>query len=246
MIANTPKNILIVDDEPMLRDVLEFEISDMGFVPLCASNGSEAIEIVKTKHIDAVISDIRMPGGDGVALLDAIKDHNIEAPVVLLMTGFSDLSLEDAYDKGAAAVFSKPLDMDALRDFIAVALNSKGTKWMTKCDLVSIPGQVELIFEGIPTLHRGSMLSLGRGGMFVRLSDQKPPHDHVTFRITFAADTGLLPIEGSGIVRWSRTRDHGGLPQGIGIEFIALKDPGRQQVIAMIDGTNKRSYIPNS
>ena len=106
--------LLIVDDEESLRDAMVYDFKRRGFNVLDASNGTQAFEIVKKTKVDIVLTDVRMPGGDGVELLDHIKAYNPELPVVMFITGFADITLEEAYDKGVDAVFAKPFDRKAL------------------------------------------------------------------------------------------------------------------------------------
>ena len=118
-----PKDIviLVVDDEPELRDALVFDFKRKKFQVLEASNGRDAFEIVKKNRIDVVLTDVRMPGGDGIELLDNIKSFNQEIPVVMFITAYADISTEEALKKGAFAVFSKPFDRKALLEAIMKA-----------------------------------------------------------------------------------------------------------------------------
>ena len=70
----TTRTVLIVDDEPSLRELLRevFSLERTGRI-LTASSGNEALKIIRTTKVDAVISDVRMPDGDGIALLDGIR-----------------------------------------------------------------------------------------------------------------------------------------------------------------------------
>jgi len=81
-----------------------------GGLPYQASNGKDALEIIKINKVDLVISDIRMPNGDGVELLCNIKDQNVCKPIVILMSGFTETSVKDLYQMGADAYFSKPFE----------------------------------------------------------------------------------------------------------------------------------------
>ena len=107
-------SILVVDDEPALREILKEELEYLGANVNEAANGHEAFELVRKTSFDAVISDIRMPGGDGVELLTRIRQGHPTMPVVMLITGFADITVEEAYAKGAAAVLSKPFDLGTL------------------------------------------------------------------------------------------------------------------------------------
>lgn len=107
--------ILAVDDEPDLLEIMTFMIENAGFEVLTASNSNEALDLVKKNNISVIVSDVRMPGGDGIHLLDNI---NKAAPPtglpVILVTGYADSSEEEMKTKGAKAVMSKPIDFSSL------------------------------------------------------------------------------------------------------------------------------------
>ena len=115
--------ILVVDDEELLLKSIVYDLKRKGFQVLACENGTRALELVKANHIDLVISDIRMPDGDGVSLLEQIKAYDSRIPVVILMTGFSDVSEEECLQKGAKAVLAKPFDR---KIFMSSILESLG------------------------------------------------------------------------------------------------------------------------
>jgi len=108
------KTLLIVDDEPDLRGILSSELEYLGAKVYQAENVSAAKLIIDQHHIDLVISDIRMPGETGIDLLNYIKSKSIDAPPVILITGFADISNQSAIEKGAAALLSKPFLLEDL------------------------------------------------------------------------------------------------------------------------------------
>ncbi len=114
--------ILIVDDEPDIRKMLVFDFKRQGFQTLSAASAAEAFELVLKQKIDLVLSDMRMPGGDGMSLLEKIRKIDPKIPVVIFLTGFADVTEEECIAKGASRVFSKPYDRKALMNGIFDAL----------------------------------------------------------------------------------------------------------------------------
>ena len=106
--------ILVVDDEEDLAEIVGEELSDLGFNVRIAFGGHEAMEIVEREKIDYVISDIKMPGGDGKELLSRIRAKDSKLPIVLLMTGFSEYSEFELKDSGAIELLNKPIHIDVL------------------------------------------------------------------------------------------------------------------------------------
>jgi DNA-binding NtrC family response regulator len=114
--------ILVVDDEPDLRDVISSRFALEGCEVTLAENGQSAIDAMKEKHFDAVVTDIRMPGGNGVELLDAIKELGDQAAVILI-SGFTDLEPQDALARGAKALLIKPFDLDDIINAVCSAIS---------------------------------------------------------------------------------------------------------------------------
>ncbi len=108
------KTILLVDDEDDLREVLDISLSDIGYHVLTAENGAQAMNILKETHVPVVITDIKMPGIDGIELLRKIKSYNPETEVIML-TGHGDLDLAIKSIKHEATDFvTKPINDDVL------------------------------------------------------------------------------------------------------------------------------------
>lgn len=114
--------VLIVDDEPEIRKMLFFDFKRQGFNTLSAASAAEAFELVLKEKIDLVLSDMRMPGGDGMSLLENIRKIDPKIPIVIFLTGFADITEEECIAKGAVAVFTKPYERKNLMNAIFGAL----------------------------------------------------------------------------------------------------------------------------
>ena len=103
-------NLLLVDDEPLIKVAFQsaVEWGKNGFLlAATASNGQEALHIVETQHIDAVITDLKMPGMDGLALIHELKKLNFTGPI-LVLSNYSDFdSVRTALTDGAYDYFLK-------------------------------------------------------------------------------------------------------------------------------------------
>jgi two-component system response regulator PilR (NtrC family) len=116
--------ILVVDDEPDLRDVISSRFELEGCEVTLAENGQSAIDAMKAKRFDAVVTDVRMPGGNGIELLDAIKDNGDQTAVILI-SGFTDLEPKDALTRGAKALLIKPFDLDDIINAVCSAISKE-------------------------------------------------------------------------------------------------------------------------
>ncbi len=107
-------HILIVDDELSLRDSLKEWLSEEGFSAHTAASGEEALEILAAKPCHLMLTDIRMPGMDGVALLHQAKKKHPELAVVM-MTAYATIDTAvDAMKQGALDYLVKPFDPELL------------------------------------------------------------------------------------------------------------------------------------
>ena len=106
--------ILVVDDEPGLRALLQWELGSRGMIVQSARNGTEAAEMVRERRFDVVITDLSMPQGDGLSVLENMQQLYPGAPVIIA-TGFSTVEAAVyAMQQGAYDVILKPLDLEAL------------------------------------------------------------------------------------------------------------------------------------
>ncbi len=115
--------ILIVDDEVDICEMMSFTFDSHGFETLIAHDAAEAFELVKKENPDLVVSDIRMPKGGGMKLLEDIKKFNPEKPKVFLITGYSDNTREEAIAAGAEDVLSKPIKLQDLVERVSSAVS---------------------------------------------------------------------------------------------------------------------------
>jgi signal transduction histidine kinase len=108
------EKVLIVDDEEGIRKVLEVSLSQAGYHVATAAQGKDAIQIVRDEHPDIVLADIKMPGMDGLHLLQKIKEESPETEVII-MTGHADLDFAvKSLQFDAADFITKPIHYDAL------------------------------------------------------------------------------------------------------------------------------------
>ena len=110
----TAEKILLVDDEEGIRKVLGISLTDIGYDVLTAENGEKALRIFKEFKPPVVLTDIKMPGMDGIELLHKIKTENPETEVIMI-TGHGDMNLAIKSLKYEATDFiTKPINPDAL------------------------------------------------------------------------------------------------------------------------------------
>ena len=117
-------HILVVEDDDMLRECIVFDFQRAGYSVHESSNGKDAFQVVLKQRIDLVVSDMRMPGGDGLSLLEDIRKHDPEIPQLIFVTGFSDVSEAECLLKGAKRVIHKPFERKVLFEAVSDCLGS--------------------------------------------------------------------------------------------------------------------------
>ena len=106
--------ILLVDDEPLMRLSMVDAMEAVGYEVRAASTGTEGIELLRQKPFDLVITDLRLPGADGLAVLKATKEAAPETEVVVITAHGSVETAVGAMKLGAFDYITKPFQMDEL------------------------------------------------------------------------------------------------------------------------------------
>jgi signal transduction histidine kinase len=120
--------ILLVDDEKDIRDVLRLPLSDLGYDVVEAENGEDALRLFEHLQPPMILTDIKMPGMDGIELLQKVKHVNPEAEVIMI-TGHGDMELAVKSLKFDATDFiTKPINVDVLE----IALRRAAERILTR------------------------------------------------------------------------------------------------------------------
>ena len=128
-------NMLLVEDDPAVRQVYSRILRRNGFQVLTAANGSEARAAFIQGSVELVISDIAMPEMNGVALLKALRDQDLDVPVIL-MTGNPEVqTAAEAVALGALRYLTKPIDTAELT---GLSTASRGSTRLPPTRMVSI------------------------------------------------------------------------------------------------------------
>jgi DNA-binding NtrC family response regulator len=119
------KHLLIVDDEKALREAVAERLTDHGFVVEQADNGEEAVRRLTDFAFDILITDLRLPGIDGRAVLDAALERYPEI-VAIVITGYGTVKdAVDAIKQGASDFITKPFQFDALLHVLSSAMEQR-------------------------------------------------------------------------------------------------------------------------
>jgi two-component system response regulator PilR (NtrC family) len=120
-----PPRVLVVDDEPSMRELLAIVLAREGYDVTLAESGAAALAALERGEPDLVISDIRMPDLDGVEVLRAARGQDADVPVVMMTAFASAETAVEALRLGAADYLTKPFDIDELKIVVRNAVERR-------------------------------------------------------------------------------------------------------------------------
>jgi two-component system response regulator AtoC len=139
------QQILVADDEPNLRRVLEAQLRRDGFDVIGVEDGRAALEALAEHHVDVVITDLRMPHVDGMALLKHVVAEFPRVPVIMITAhGTVDTAVE-ALKLGAFDYITKPFDRDELKSAIRKAARTRELSQTTASNATAVGGRFRII-----------------------------------------------------------------------------------------------------
>ena len=162
--------IWIIDDDRSIRWVLEKALQKAGMEVVCFPSAEGVMEALAQQQPDAIVSDIRMPGMDGLALLGQIREHYPQLPVII-MTAHSDLdSAVAAFHGGAFEYLPKPFDVDEAIEQVARACRSGSVnksesdeKAASSPEIIGEAPAMQEVFRAIGRLARSNITVLING-----------------------------------------------------------------------------------
>lgn len=115
--------ILIVDDDDSVRAIL-YEVLSAKYECHTASTADEALQFIEVENYDAIVTDIAMPGLNGVQLLKLAQSRAPHTPVILISGKGGEQNLSDLLQEGAFAFVSKPFSLEEIEEVVMRALAS--------------------------------------------------------------------------------------------------------------------------
>ncbi len=140
--------ILIADDDPDIRDVLKITLTEENYETTEAKNGEEALEIIRSKPLDLVLLDYKMPKMDGLQVCDLIKKDLLLAHLpIIMVTGKGEISDKiDGIDSGADDYIVKPFEPKELLARIRMVLR-RTKRDLEANPLTRLPGNIAILNE---------------------------------------------------------------------------------------------------
>ncbi len=116
------ERILVIDDEGKMRRVLEMSLSEQGYNIYLAESGEEGIKVLQEKDVDLVIADMKMPGIDGLKVLERAKELDPDCPVILMTAYGTVETAVKAMKEGAYDYILKPFELEEMNVLVQKAL----------------------------------------------------------------------------------------------------------------------------
>ena len=110
--------VLIVDDDAGIRALCERTLSGAGFATQLAENGGHALEILDSRRVDLIVTDLVMPEKEGIELIQSVRKRHPAIPIVAMSGWFNGSFLMVAQKLGASAVLEKPFSPGVLVDTV--------------------------------------------------------------------------------------------------------------------------------
>ena len=230
-------SILLVEDEPILRDLMQHWLAKKAANVLCAEDGVAALNILSGNKVDLIISDILMPNMDGIVLTRKVRTTYGRKPAVIFITGFSDVPLREAYEIGADAILEKPVSREDLIGAVERSLTEIDKLWQNPLGVAN-DMQFKKSFTGLESALQEKQLAFGQRGFCIE-TEEGLPCGPVAFSLEFKTDQRV--VLGQGIVRWTDLKQH-----KAGVEITHVDDVSREWLIAVIERGNSMAFIPRS
>lgn len=126
---DSPIRVMVIDDEKDFLYTIEYWLKSKGYSVFTASNGQEAIDVIRKEPLDIIFLDLHMPVMDGVETLKNIRQLNKNIPVILITAYASDEKVTEAEKHGIAGLFYKYKDLSESANLIETILRRhKGLK----------------------------------------------------------------------------------------------------------------------
>jgi CheY-like chemotaxis protein len=235
------KCLLVVDDEADLREIISSEFEFLGARVLQAENVSTAKSLLDHQKIDLIISDIRMPGATGIDLLKYVRSKSLEVPPVILITGFADITPQDAFDQGAEALMSKPFKLEDLIQRATKLVSPIDKRYGLSAEQES--ADLNLVFdEKLEHEIQIHDCSIGRGGMSIKVDGRLFKWgigEEVAFHLNFKD----IQLKGVAICRWWKPQENSQAGT-LGLEFTKLSKPSLEYFQDYWQQHKTISFIP--
>jgi two-component system KDP operon response regulator KdpE len=187
MAAEKP-NILVVDDEPQITRVLKTALSSRGYSIRTAADGDEAVQTMREWAPDLLITDLRMPNMDGLALCKHVRSKS-QMPIIVLSVRGEEQTKVEALDAGADDYVTKPFNMNELLARVRAAIRRSTMSPQLESEIIEV-SDFRIDQQAREVRVRGREVRLTPKEFDVLLYFSKHPGKVITHRVLLAAVWG--------------------------------------------------------
>jgi CheY-like chemotaxis protein len=240
MPTSAPLKALVVEDQELFRDAISDELTYFGFQTRTAIDGEEGLSVAINNDFDLILSDMRMPNRDGKWFLNELRKLKKTAPPFIFMTGFSDLSPQDAFEMGADGFLAKPLNSHRLSEVISKVCKPMELRWCMKPKVAA----VESFTKSFESILDSKQIVAGRGGIFLEtLETPLRVGDLINFDLSFSSGP-VRSLVGIGSIVWRRESGIENFSAGYGIDFEYLSDASLPDWIKLLKSKDSIAFVP--
>ena len=218
----TGASVLVVDDEEVVCELLTGLLEPEGLKVHCTRSGPEALQLIKERHFDLVISDKNLPGATGLDIARAVRERYPECPVILI-TGYSSLeSAQEALQIGIHDYLEKPFDDIArVRERVLEVLRASPPALEPALDEPS--RQVLVISAQAKESTRMAEAITAAGGTPVMVGSIREAQTHMRPDTAGVVVSDEMLVEGTGVVAARSLRSQGRVPLVVVTEGATLE-----------------------
>src|SRR5688572_15797374 len=192
--------VLVVDDEADIRELLGMTLARMGLDAHCASSTTEAYALLARNSYDLCLTDMRLPDGDGLTVVDYVAKNHPHLPVAVITAHGSTENAVAALKAGAFDYLAKPVSLDQLRSLVRAALKlPQPAQRRAPGEEATAPGQTLLIGESAPMQAvRGMIDRLARTQAPIHISGESGSGKELAARLIHVqgprSDAPFIPV----------------------------------------------------
>jgi CheY-like chemotaxis protein len=228
--------VLVVDDEPELREIFAAWLGRSAASVLTAANGADALAILTSRKVDALVSDIRMPVMDGITLVRRVFDVGLTIPTMIFVSGFGDVDRREMHALGVEALLEKPLNRADLIGALERGLTEREEMWLRP---VSGPANqtVSIDIASLEDAIATQAFLFGRGGCCFPCDQPLAEDETINLHLRFAQQDLILRARGQ--VCW-----YSAAAGRAGMVFQYLDPADHGWVTSYMKNDPSRSFIP--
>lgn len=212
------KKILVLDDSPFMLTIVSDILAGLNYDVTTIDNGKDACHKVEAQRYDLIITDMNMPGMDGLEFTRKVRalPGCRFLPIVMLSSEEDHDRIAEAKKLGISTFISKPPKEAQLKSILQIILNKRSAP--------RIAVKMEVCFGDDETC--GQTVNMSVNGMFLATDRPSPPGSKI--KLKFSLPNSALPVSCQARVAWILTEEDAGkrnYPAGMGLEFLDLSDP---------------------